>query len=211
MDTCIIHYDGQSNYSDLSPVTVKVQDRILLAKQLHEESNDEHVTQCHSIPEQISQCFFHMSPCYKKFVKITEKKGATIVTPVRQPTKRCGTRSTRKTPVSSPELPLKKRKTLLPERRQLRRRESDSSSSSKSRNRFVFPPECQICGKLELRYKNSDRVDIREEPLKVTLDDCATNTRAVIETREEYKHLKDQLLTMSDWIAAEFKCHRRCR
>ena len=140
MDTYIIHYDGQSNYSDLSPVTVKVQDRILLAKQLHEESNDEHVTQCHSIPEQISQCFFHMSPCYKKFVKITEKKGATIVTPVRQPTKRCGTRSTRKTPVSSPELSSKKRKTSLPEHRQLRRRESDSSSSSKSRNRFAFPP-----------------------------------------------------------------------
>ena len=140
MDTCIIHYDGQSNYSDLSPVTVKVQDRILLAKQLHEESDDEHVTQCHSIPEQISQCFFHMNPCYKKFVKITEKKGATIVTPVRQPTKRCGTRSTRKTPVSSPELSSKKRKTSLPEHRQLRRRESDSSSSSKSRNRFVFPP-----------------------------------------------------------------------
>ena len=129
-------------------------------------------------------------PLLQEICQYYNKARGIIQTPVKQSAKRCRTRSS-KTPLSSPELPSKKQKTTLPQqRRQSSRCNNDPSSSSKPRNRFVFPPECQVCGKYELRYKNSDRTDIREEPLLITLDACAEKNRALIDAKEEYKHQK---------------------
>ena len=67
--TCIIHYDGLQKYDELSSVTEKTAEKILLAKRLHEDSNDDHITQCKGIPSgDLQRYSSHRNPCYKKFV-----------------------------------------------------------------------------------------------------------------------------------------------
>ena len=72
---CIIHYTDL-NEEDLSKVTVKTSKTIVSAKELHQNENDKHLTQCTSIPtDETSRCnsYYHKS-CYNRFVKIVSRK-----------------------------------------------------------------------------------------------------------------------------------------
>ena len=226
--TCIIHYEGFRNYCELSQVTAKTAETILLAKSLHESSNDAtHQKQCKSIPNyELTNYHYHFTPCYKKFCWVTVKSkslststsGETINTKTKQtcpiPTSSVNvtTRSKRTSSTKFEEFipPSKKKQTDPTPRRQTRRRGSSTLATSTSRNEFVFGIECVLCGQYELRYKNKEREEVREYPLALTLDDPAKKVKERIATNEKYRELSQKLILVDDLISAEFKYHKRC-
>ena len=187
--TCIIHYDGLQKYDELSSVTEKTAEKILLAKRLQDDSNDDHVTQCKGIPSgDLQRYSFHRNPCYKKFVWITvNSTNISTNNPTRVSVRSSGkTRSTRK---SSSKLhvlssPKRKRQKLQSPTRQVRCRDMPSVSTTLSRNKFVFGSDCVVCGKYELRYKNKDRDEVREYPLLLTLDGPAEKIRDMLQKKD---------------------------
>lgn len=218
--TCIIHYEGQENYDeDLLSVTNKTAKKILLAKSMHQasESND-HKEQCKSInSEKLVGMLYHKKPCYNKFVRIT--RNSNIKLPPATSTKSSvsqphipTTRSKRKSNTKFDELPSTKRKKVNVEIKPRQSRRSNSTlASSSSRNQFVFGEECVLCETFELRYKNSDREEVREYPQPLTLDMYGTKIKEQLQKKEEYKHVADKVLPLNDLIAAEFKYHDYCR
>ena len=153
--TCILHYEGLQNYDELSPITAKTSDNILLAKTMHESSKDrDHEVQCNSIPlDGLTNCYYHKNPCYKKFVRITVKskckgppKPSTKISIVK-------TRSKRNSSTKFEELPAPSKKNVKtqPATRKPRRRGTSTLATSSSRNKFVFGKECVLCEKYELR------------------------------------------------------------
>ena len=131
--TCIIHYEGLSNYDELSEVTTKTADKILLAKSLHQSSNDAtHEKQCKSIPnDELTNYHYHKNPCYKKFCRITVKsKSSSKPTP--SETKVTESKQTRSKPTTSTNVKTRSKRT--------------SSSSQISANFSQFrPPLFKFC------------------------------------------------------------------
>lgn len=216
--TCIIHYEGLSNYDELSQVTAKTAEKILLAKSLHESSNDTtHEKQCKSIPnDELANHHYHKNPCYKRFCRVTVKSKSLSISTSSQtrPTTSTNvkTRSKRTSSTKFEEFipPSKKKQAGPTPKRQTRRRSSSTLATSTSRNEFVFGIECVLCGQYELRYKNKEREDVREYPLALTLDDPAKKVKERIAANEKYRQLSQKLILVDDLISAEFKYHKRC-
>ena len=210
-------------YDGLSAVTKRIAERILLAKRMHDDCDDDHTLQCEAIPSSdLTKCSFHRNPCYKKFVKIAEKsneKSTEYPTTVSSKSSAkaskssISTRSKRKSTTKLQELPIptKRLPKTEPAIRQVRRRGTSAVATSSSRNKFVFGKECVVCDKYELRYKNKDREEVREYPLLLTLDATAEKILIMLEKKEKYNELKEKNGLLTDLISAEFKYHDRCR
>ena len=215
---CILHYDGLKAYDPLSPITSKTEERILLARTLHQNSEDRsHDVQCNSIPPgNLTDYSCHKNPCYKKFVRIVQSTSAVTPKSIATPSKADSNIKTRSKQTSSTKFeelkpPPKKSAKVQPEKRVLHRRGSLSLATSSSRNKFVFGKECVLCDRYELRYKK-DGETVREEPFPVTLESTAKNILAQLEkNKEKYGELLHRLILVDDIISAEFKYHDYCR
>ena len=63
--TCIIHYENCNYNDELSLISDKTADRILLAK-YHQKFQDEHVKQCESFPtEELTKYSIHLKMLQK--------------------------------------------------------------------------------------------------------------------------------------------------
>ena len=52
-----------SRHDDLSPVTVKISEKVLLARKLHEDTKDEHEPQCEQfLTDGLKTYYFHRNP-----------------------------------------------------------------------------------------------------------------------------------------------------
>ena len=212
--TCIIHYEGQDKYDELSPITAKTAEKILLAKSMHENNQEcDHTDQCKSIPMgRLVDCFYHKNPCYKKFVWVTVKNKSKSSSSLTFEKATANTRAKRKSSDKFVELPVPSKKSNTEEVQvhQTRRKRSLALATSSSRNQHVFGRECVLCGSFELRYK-LNQVDIREYPLSLTLDIPAEKIKEQISKKDRYKQLAEKIILIDDLIAAEFKYHDRCR
>ena len=207
--SCIIHYVELPYEETLFPVSDTIKSKILLAKTAH-ISKQTHLDQCNSIPEIITDSYFHRK-CYNKFVKIVEKTATNLKTNENKSIAKHETRSKR-TLSTLNELEPRKRQRVNLVKSVRRSNRSSELTQSTSRNKFVFGKNCVLCEKFELRYKNKNREDVREYPMNLTLDAAAQNLITAISTKEKYKELRDRTQwCLEDLIAAEFKYHDRCR
>jgi len=195
----------------------------LKAKIEHEKLKDEHITICQSIPVDldITELWYHKTPCYKRFTRIVSEKSRQHITPQVKLSKRkrTTTRSSGKsllegfTPTKRPRLSF----TSPPSDQKTRLRSSStnsiSSSSSisvisptlSSRSQFVFGINCVICNKYILTYNRK-----KFYPQPVTLLEAAEKIKESAKNKDKYSSLFTEICD-KDLIAAEFKCHNRCR
>ena len=79
-----------------------------------------------------------------------------------------------------------------------------------TRNEFVFGPNCAICNKYKLKYKQNGE-SIVELPFPVSLKASEENIRKSLKAKmSEYEELYNKTIDL-DLIAAEFKYHNKCR
>ena len=212
--TCIVHYEGCEHYDEPSPISDKTAERILIAKSMHENSQEtEHDKQCKAIPaDELTKYSVHLNPCYKKFVRITTKdRGRDPSSASKGQSSTTTTRSSRKSTTKLEELSFAPRKKKAPAQTRQSRRGTSTLATPESRNQFVFGKECVLCNKFELRYKDKNRGDVREYPLLVTLKIPAEKIREQIMKKQEYKALAERVILLHDLIAAEFKYHEKCK
>ena len=228
---CFIHYDD-SNESELTQITEKTKNNVLISKTLHEEKNDEHSTKLSNINLENCNYYYHTN-CYKKYVKIKElkdRKDKKVKSPIPSSIK-IPSRSKRKR-LSKGLSPPKRQREFQSPPPNYRLRSNDQSRSSctttspnitspnndntastnnyriGSPSKFIFGSECVICNKYELRYKING-TNHREKPLNLTLITAADVIKESARKKPKYIELWNRIIDV-DLVAAEFKYHDKC-